>query len=476
MPSAESDLAIVSLVRYADSCDPAHRHNDCPFAVVRQGKLTCHEECRGVIRSLLRRGRGEPASKAQSFDARQLRLSEPPGAPDILWRTSSLLQLVMEAARTSPLRPDGSLELRRLVEATSALGALGSRGLDPEKIIRRGLAAAVKLALAAGLGLASKDRLKNWKYLTQWRAIFEGGRTGNTALVDYISAVFDGPVSRRLDAWIETSSIEDVLTWKPPSSDAELLAADFDVEDVEAWTWLVDRFTQTYLDRWSTSSLKCEYRFVQGAWDPGISTEVLAERAVAHEEIATALADRSIASDDLIDPATLASFTDQALSLLDEGQRTAAAALFNAARMLKPKDLRAQNNYAFCVLIDKPEEARALLLDVVERGEARVSTVALCNLALAESLLGETDAALGFCERAYRDESQAKAYLWTRRQNEWIVERIIPRTWAVRLGVELERTVRSDGGVWVKRLEGISPLGRAASSDPSSAGAGEEGQ
>ena len=107
MPSAESDLSIVSLVRYADSCDPARRHSDCPFAVEKQGKLTCHEECRGVIRSRLRRGRGEPASSSQAFDARQLRLSEPPTAPDILWHTSSLLQVVVAAARSAPFK-DGS--------------------------------------------------------------------------------------------------------------------------------------------------------------------------------------------------------------------------------------------------------------------------------------------------------------------------------------------------------------------------------
>ena len=128
VPSDESDLVIVSLVRYADSCEPTRRHSDCPFAVEHQGKLTCHEECRGVIRSLLRRGRAEPASRSQAFDAGQLLLSEPAGPPDILWHTSSLLQVVMKAARTSPLRRDNSLSLRRLVDATSALGALGCRG------------------------------------------------------------------------------------------------------------------------------------------------------------------------------------------------------------------------------------------------------------------------------------------------------------------------------------------------------------
>ena len=67
MPSPESDLVIVSVVRYADSCDPIRRHNDCPFAVEHEGNLTCHEECRGVIKSLLRRGRSELASKSESF-------------------------------------------------------------------------------------------------------------------------------------------------------------------------------------------------------------------------------------------------------------------------------------------------------------------------------------------------------------------------------------------------------------------------
>jgi len=52
-------------------------------------------------------------------------------------------------------------------------------------------------------------------------------------------------------------------------------------------------------------------------------------------------------TDDVIDPAMMGSFTEQALALLRDGQRTAAAALFNTARMLKPKDRDAENNYAW---------------------------------------------------------------------------------------------------------------------------------
>jgi hypothetical protein len=62
-----------------------------------------------------------------------------------------LLQVVVEVAQTHPQLEDGTLNLRRLVDVTSALGALGCRGLDPEKVVRRGIAETIKLALAGWL-------------------------------------------------------------------------------------------------------------------------------------------------------------------------------------------------------------------------------------------------------------------------------------------------------------------------------------
>ena len=152
MPDADSNLIIVSLVRYANSCDRSSRHSDCPFAVEQDGSLKCHEECRGVIRTLLRRGRDVNTARADDFDARQLRLSETSPSPDILWHTSSLLQIIMDVARSCPLMRDGSLNLRRLVDATSALAARSSRGIDSDQLMRRGAADSIKLALAAWLG------------------------------------------------------------------------------------------------------------------------------------------------------------------------------------------------------------------------------------------------------------------------------------------------------------------------------------
>jgi tetratricopeptide (TPR) repeat protein len=375
------------------------------------------------------------------------------------------------AARTAPFLKDGSLALRRLVDATSALGALGCRGLDPEQLVRHGVAQSVKLALAAWIAKAPDGPLS--EHISHWLNIFEKAVASKDSREDYFNAVLDGSVTQYLTAWLATASIEDVLLWKPPTSDPEPQAGDPATEDIEIWTWIVDRFTQTYPDRWSLSSLKREYSFVQGSWQPDFPTEILAERVLTREEVATALADRALVSSDTTDPSMMNAFTEQAVTLLRDGQRTAAAALFNAVRMLKPNDSVAQNNYAFCILVDKPEEAKGLLTGLLERG-ADNPAVTRCNLAVAESLLGNIDAALKACEQAYELASEASAYLWSRTDEEWVVEFIKPRVWAVRLGAELEQSDEASSGIWGKRLEGLSNLdSQATSSDPSSTGTNE---
>lgn len=380
----------------------------------------------------------------------------------------------MAAARSAPFLRDGSLALRRLVDATSALGALGCRGLDPEQLIRHGVAQPVKLALAASVAKAPDGPLR--EHISHWRNIFEKAVVSQGSPEGYFSAVFEGPVTQYLNAWIATASIEDVLMWKPPTYDSEPQATDTATDDIEIWTWIVDRFTQTYLDRWSLSSLKREYSFVQGSWQPDFPIELLAERVVGREEVATALADRAMVSSDTIDPSMMNAFTEQAITLLRDGQRTAAASLFNAARMLKPNDRVAQNNYAFCILVDKPEEAKSLLMGVLERGVDNPA-VTWCNLALAESLLGNMDAALKACQHAYEEErAGSNAYLWSRNNEDWVVEFIIPRAWAVRLGAELEQSDEVPSDIWKRRLEGLTKLdSQATSSNPSSTGTDEGG-
>jgi hypothetical protein len=409
---------------------------------------------------LLRRGRGSPVSR-QAFDARQLRLSEGDGAPDILWHTPSLLQVVVAAVRSNPLRRDGSMNLQRLVDVTSALGALGCRGLDPDQLVRRGLAKTVKLGLAGwleGLDSSENNPLSNSEGATHWRSFFEESAAGPASSGRYIRAALNGKIAERLDEWINSAPLQDVLLRRPLSTLQEASSIGPADEEVEIWTWIVERFTQTYLERWSLASLKREYMFVRGSWRPDFAAELLAERTVKLEVVATALADRSLVSDDIVEPSTMISFVEQAYTLVNDGQRTAAAALFDAARMLKPADVTAQNNYAFCILVDNPSTARSLFKDVLARGPIDPQ-VTRCNLALAESLLENTEAALEACEQAYRSgDDHRLAYLWQRRDEEWCVVHTEIRSWIAHLGTELEQSAETPDSIWAGRLAHVTMI------------------
>ncbi|HEY1914571.1 MAG TPA: hypothetical protein VGH27_03255 [Streptosporangiaceae bacterium] len=374
-------------------------------------------------------------------------------------------------ARSSPLRGDGSFELQRFVYGTSALAALGCRGLDPENLIRRGVGKTIKLAVAASMGKwleRSDDPRSRWEHLDQWRAIFEEGANGQPPAEGYIGAALYGSIAPRLDAWIESAPIEDVLLWHPPQAQLVLSQTGPTDAETEPWQWIVERFTQTYLGDWSLAALKREYSFVHGSWVPDFPTILLNERTETAEKVATALADRAVVSDDKIDPSTMRAFVDQALVLLADGQRTAAAAIFEAARAIKPADTDAQNNYAFCILLDKPEQARTVFRDLLVRGGSN-QPVVLCNLAVAESLIGHTDAALATCEQVYEAVGGSqKVYLWQRRNEDWVVEQVSPRSWAIWFGAQLEESTGT-AGVWTERLNVLTlSEPRETSEDPSS--------
>jgi hypothetical protein len=243
--------------------------------------------------------------------------------------------------------------------------------------------------------------------------------------------------------------------------------------EAEPWQWIVERFTKTYLKDWSLAALKREYSFVQGSWVPDFSTMLLTERTVTREEVATALADRAMVSDDEIDPSTINAFVDQALVLLADGQRTTAAAIFEAARAIKPADINAQNNYAFCILLDKPDQARTLFRDLLARGVSSPS-VTWCNLALAESLLEHNDAALEACEQAYVVADDLRAHLWHRRDHDWVVRLVSPRSWAIHFGAQVEQATGT-AGAWTERLESLNLAKfQVTSADPSSTKTDEE--
>lgn len=187
---------------------------------------------------------------------------------------------------------------------------------------------------------------------------------------------------------------------------------------------------------------------------------MLQERAVPVERVARAIADAAVADDGGIDPAVVGALTEQAVELLQGGERTAAAALFEAARAFSPGDATLRNNYAFCILIDRPDEARLLLEDalamkVIDRA------VTLCNLMLAHYLLGDDTTALQLANDAYEaaEASHARAYLWQRDDGgDWAVSHVLPQTWVARLGATIEHRLGTTGR-WSRLVDpdGLTP-------------------
>lgn len=480
MDLPDAELKIVSLVRYIDSCRPAHRHRDCPFAIEQGGELSCREQCRDVLVSSARRGHSPTKEGTQIFDARQLRLSEAGATPNVLWHTSSLLQVLRAVARTPPFHADGSFSLRRNIDVTSALGALGCRGLDPDKLLRYGMASTVKLALAGWLEgrVRTGEPRGDGAMFGQWREFFEQDGLGDPSPGSYIAAAMYGPTARRLNTWLESAELDAILRWKRPESRVEPSPVASSREDVELWTWVVERFTETYLQSWSISSLQCEYRYLRGEWLPDIPEDVLVDRTETQERVAAAIADRTVGRDDVTDPATMNSLVYQSLSLIEQGQRSEAAALWDAARRLRPNDPRALQNFGFCITVDEPARARSVFEDVLARGFQRPE-IPLCNLALAESLIGDTDVALGICERAYvAADKQSSAPLWVREGNgDWRAHEIEPRRWVIQLGAEIEESLGRTSGVWAERLRRLRfPEFTVPSANPSAAGTDEGDQ
>ena len=445
-----ADLQIVALLRYIDACSSlATPHSDCPLAeALAEPATRCLPACRDVVTGLLRRGRAAVASTSEDFDARQILLSEPREEPNILWHTASLLQIVARVTRSSPLDDSGTPILQREIFGTSSLALLGQRGLDPDQIVRYGFGDRIKFAIVSNLTRIDKSPAiasHTMPYYEEWRDVFGVGENGDRSNGGYLRSAINGQASRFIESWLMEAGLMDLLRWNPLNSAAT--GAWRDAGTVEIYQWLVDRFTQTYLHKWSLASLKREYATICGQADAVFPLEILQERIIPHDRVAVAVANAAVFSSTASDSDVLGALTEQAVELLKGGERTAAAALFDAARAFSPGDPRVRNNYAFCILLDKPDEARVLLEDALSM-DTRDKVVTLCNLALVEHLLDRDDVALAQLADAFEAtrSDRRDAFLWEQDEaGEWQVADVSPEMWIVRLGTKIEERLGSPG-------------------------------
>jgi hypothetical protein len=488
----EREIFLQALRRFSDECESPNLIAECPFSIdLPEGGRGCGEEC---LEILGRFGRARPtdgvpigatgiaahsmgrprrpeshAGSLKPFDAAELFYRDSDNPDRSRWHSVSLLKEMKDAYVPEPLESPDPDRLGKLAASTDELRR---RRFDVDDLLRNGLhrQMALGLTLAVAMrGLIDADlrtgdaRLDNgdsWGSLLDAFLEVEGqpdqafdatlkvkGQPDQEPLGDRSNdskragdrfiAALTGDFTERLRIWAATAPLDDLINRRPPTLD-EFLAIDLRREpELGALgrrpRWLIDRFTETYLGNWDNESLKLEWRYQQGLVKLPWGRREMAARSVDPNQLAHALAEAAASptSD------SRAALLQTAVRLLIEGNRSAAAAVYDAARQEHWDDPVLHNNYGFCLLPDNPSEALAALELAANLGTSL--TVNVCNRMLALFMLGRHAAALELADRALANVDSLDvdlSYLWDFTAAEpKLLTRECPRCYLVKLAV-----------------------------------------
>ncbi|ORV04515.1 hypothetical protein AWB93_00825 [Mycobacterium bohemicum] len=295
--------------------------------------------------------------------------------------------------------------------------ALERHGIDFDKVLRHGIAPTI---LAGILRQIDRFTAEDSDY-HEWRVLIE--EMGPDGLL----------------TWLYTAPVDHLLTHRVGQSTDELKTRVGEIprrRDPDT-VWLVERFTETYVDRWTAVSWRQEYRYLhlerKGCCHPGI----MHERAVDEQQVAGYLAEvgcRHIDSHDAEDisnrPISVAEFTSIALNAINRGRRSDAAAMYRSIGLVRPDDGKVANNLGFCLIPDDPAEAMKCFERALASPHPDVPrAMTHLNMALAQYLSGDTDAAVKSIEDARSSPPEVSlAHLWDLELalgGNWVTVRVV---------------------------------------------------
>jgi len=378
-----TDLIGVALVRHAAECS-ARDHEWC------QGTADCTKALDAHRDALAREG------ATSAFDVTKVLLGHGDSWPDERWSTTALLRLV----KTEALEPPHRDPRRRILRVTTALARLGERGLPPDAVLRTCLGPAlvrrIIIEVSAMWVLAREGRLPREKLtmFEAWLAALdaEPGLTlfDQPTMSDVVATAIRGETVKTARAWLRSASVTHVLGWR---LDGYLTT---DVQDVDlmlaagagAAVWVVDRFTETYLDRWSRESLEWELVFLD---DPaatsarvGLPLAMLQERPVSTRQIVDAFSRRlsgAVGDDPVAEGLRTAEIVEAIVGKLRDNDPAAARDLAEAAVRNAPENPHLCNAFAFCLIPVNHARAHDLLDRVAEARDARARVTGAINRA-----------------------------------------------------------------------------------------------
>ncbi|MEV7966091.1 hypothetical protein AB0O34_08915 [Sphaerisporangium sp. NPDC088356] len=305
------------------------------------------------------------------FDARQDRMCEDQAGPRAAWKTSSLIGELQDVLlQRFHSNQEKRAEYLRRFDAASR--ELTRRGLDAESLVRYGMMSEVLGPMLALLLVShilprrdsGKDLRDNGVDIEGWRLLLNipDNQAAHTfSQTHEVVVQVSGKIFPPLLNWVRNADLDSLFQLTLPDSEefwAPARAASDEGSLRHQYRWLVERFTESYLNQWSLPSLHLEYRWQQDIDPISFPAEIMKDRVLPMQKLAAEIAYQAVVNSSALSETPAVSFMgelqDHASTLLQEGKYSDAAALFRFAVLQWPNDAKARNNLGFCLL---PEDA-----------------------------------------------------------------------------------------------------------------------
>lgn len=399
----EREIFLRALRLYSETCEAPELLPDCPFSIdVSPGQRSCGEECLDLLERyggsrlvegfdmgngiVIRQNKSPeryPQLQEKAYDAREIYLADQDKGAPRNWRLPSVLQGLVEELSN---RPSVDIQSRKTRKARieEFVRIVEEHDINFEGNIlpnlRPIIGAIVIGSLYYGIYKTNSDQNDPWmKFLKILTEKFE----------NYIENQMDDYVIFNLVKWANTASFDDLVNWIPPkepiSFEIDLIKPEMDVKG----KWIIDRFTITYLDEWSTDSLCKEWLYIQGKEQAPCLLSDMRLREIPIDRISAVMADRLTKGQSYSRFSLVSSLVGPSLGFIKEGRRMEAAALFEASIRLESTSADAYNNLGFCILPDNPSRALKYFEKALELDNIHGQQLYIANRILALSILGK---------------------------------------------------------------------------------------
>jgi len=297
--------------------------------------------------------------------------------------------------------------------------------IDVDAVVPKALASMRTGSIIMGLSLlesGNKDALRGLTAQAQrWAPVVKdfvgNGSTQTQSIVDQLER---SRLWAAMVTWFATLTAEQFFGSMLPSANDLHSAADSPIEKdhIAEARWLLDRFTQTYLNKWATDSLQREWRFLHSLRPGCCPSHIMRENLTNADEVARVIADRSCSSreQNAAFPSGLRPhhFMHLAVDRLNSGRRGEAVAIYRSLAELRPDDADVRNNLGFCLIPDSPAEAIDELTSAISHNNGETSAMTHLNLALAHHRNSDDEAAQAAINRALTLRGlDYSAFMWS---------------------------------------------------------------